>query len=49
MFGPLSAGTKLGRYEIRSKLGVGGMSKVYLAQDSNREMRRMSRNIDFSL
>lgn len=30
----IKAGTKLGRYEICSKIGVGGMGEVYLAQDT---------------
>jgi eukaryotic-like serine/threonine-protein kinase len=36
----LASGTRLGRYEIRSKIGAGGMGEVYLAQDT-----KLDRNV----
>src|SRR5438874_13035078 len=35
----LVTGTKLGRYEVRSKIGAGGMGEVYLAQDTKLDRR----------
>jgi serine/threonine protein kinase/Tfp pilus assembly protein PilF len=36
----IKEGTKLGRFEIRSQLGAGGMGEVYLAQDT-----KLDRNV----
>src|SRR4029453_12690155 len=35
----LASGTKLGRYEIRSKIGAGGMGEVYRAHDTTLDRR----------
>jgi serine/threonine-protein kinase len=36
---PIASGTRLGYYEIKSLLGVGGMGEVYLAHDT--KLRRL--------
>ena len=39
MSSSLSPGSRLGRYEIRSQLGAGGMGEVYLALDTKLNRR----------
>src|SRR5260370_24536367 len=39
MSSSLPSGTRLGRYEIRSKIGAGGMGEVFLAQDTKLDRR----------
>ncbi|HXM47800.1 MAG TPA: serine/threonine protein kinase, partial [Pyrinomonadaceae bacterium] len=35
----IALGTQLGRYEIRLKIGAGGMGEVYLAEDTQLHRR----------
>jgi serine/threonine protein kinase len=43
----LSAGTKLGHYEIRSQIGAGGMGEVYLAIDNELGLKASSLSVCF--
>ena len=40
----LGAGTKLGRYEIRSQIGEGGMGEVYRTRDEKVKNRSATCN-----
>ena len=37
---PLTAGTRLGVFEVRAPLGKGGMGEVYRAKDTKLEVGR---------
>ncbi len=39
MNSPISEGRKVGKYQIRSQIGVGGMGEVYLADDTQLDRR----------
>ena len=39
MNSPISEGRKIGKYQVRSQIGVGGMGEVYLADDTQLDRR----------
>lgn len=43
----LLTGPKLGRYEIRSQLGAGGIGEVYLARDTEGDLEKAYRELSF--
>ena len=45
----LAIGTKLGRYEIRSKLGEGGMGEVYRARELDSTKIVIGQRTDLSI
>jgi serine/threonine-protein kinase len=45
----LTAGTRLGRYEIRSKIGEGGMREVYRAEDTKLNRKVAIKILPFEL
>jgi serine/threonine protein kinase len=45
----LASGTRLGRYEIRAKIGEGGMGEVYLAEDTKLDRKVALKTLPFEV